>query len=121
MRGCNRSRRLTEKQAHDFCAEFHVRPPLASVHVGLRKIANVMQAEAGPQPDVPGEAVQFGPGDREEPGVQHRAMRTVQDGSRSNSHRCLPAIPKFSTANAAARFAINLPARAVINRWYLRR
>jgi hypothetical protein len=46
---------------------------------------------------------------------------TVQDGSRSNSHRCLRAILEFSTANAAARFAINLPARAAINRWYLRR
>src|SRR4029077_17633970 len=89
MRGCKRSPRLTEKQAHDSCAEFHVRLTLTYVHVGLRNIANVMQAEAGPQPDVPGEAVQFAPGDREEPGVQHSAMRTVQDGSRSNSHRCL--------------------------------
>src|ERR1700691_5621696 len=52
-----------------------------------------MQPEACPQPNVPGEAVQFGPGDREEPGVQHRAMRTVQDGSRSNSHCCLPLFP----------------------------
>ncbi len=121
MRGCKRSPRLTEKQAHDSCAEFHVRLPLASVHVGLRNIANVMQAEAGPQPDVPREPVQFVPGDREEPGVQHSAMRTVQDGSRSNSHRCLRDIPEFSTVNAAARFAINLPARAAINRWYLRR
>jgi hypothetical protein len=48
-------------------------------------------------------------------------MRTVQDGSRSNSHRCLRDIPEFSTATAAARFAINLPARAAINRWYLLR
>src|ERR1700693_1152401 len=38
-----------------------------------------MQPEACPQPNVPGEAVQFGPGDREEPGVQHSAMRTVCD------------------------------------------
>src|SRR5580692_11718823 len=94
MRGCKRTPRLTEKQAHDSCAEFHVRLPFASVHVGLRNIANVMQAEAGPQPDVPGEAVQFVPGDREEPGVQHSAMRTVQDGSRSNSHLCLRPIPE---------------------------
>jgi hypothetical protein len=48
-------------------------------------------------------------------------MRTVQDGSRSNSHRCLFDIPEFSTVNAAARFGINLPARAAINRWCLRR
>ena len=32
----------------------------------------------------------------------------VQDGSRSNSHRCLRAIPEFSNVNAPARFAINL-------------
>src|ERR1700683_2473545 len=73
-----------------------------------------MQPEACPQPNVPGEAVQFGPGDREEPGVQHRAMRTVQDGSRSNSH-CLPPlvaspIPELSTANLTARFTVSLPA-----------
>ena len=48
-------------------------------------------------------------------------MRTVQDGARSNSHRCLRATPEFSTAIAAARFGINLPARAAINRWCLRR
>src|ERR1700685_187562 len=93
MRGCKGSPRVTEKQAHDSCAELHVRLPLASVHIGLRNITDVMQPEACPQPNVPGEAVQFGPGDREEPGVQHRAMRTVQDGSRSNSHCCLPLFP----------------------------
>src|SRR5580658_2318619 len=90
MRGCKRSPGLTEKQAHDFGAELYVRLPLASVHVGLRNVTDVMQPEAGPQPNVAGEAVQFGPGNREEPGVQQCAMRTVQDGSRSNSHRCLP-------------------------------
>src|ERR1700737_912229 len=109
MRGCKRSPRLTEKQAHDSCAELHVRLPLASVHVGPRNIANVMQAEAGPQPDVPGEAVQFVPGDREEPGVQHSTMRTVQDGSRSNSHRCLRYSPEFSTVNAPAGLTTTLP------------
>ena len=50
-----------------------------------------------------------------------KSQSTVQDGSRSNSHHCLRDIPEFSTVNAAARFAINLPARAAINRWYLRR
>jgi hypothetical protein len=30
-------------------------------------------------------------------------------------------MPEFSTVTAAARFAINLPARAAINPWYLRR
>src|SRR5260370_12098595 len=104
MRSCKRSPRLTEKQAHDSCAEFHVRLPLASVHVGLRNIADVMQPEAHPQARVPGEAVQFAPCDREEPGVQHSAVRTVQDGSRSNSHRCL----RYS--RTLDRFAINLPA-----------
>src|SRR5271169_6579689 len=109
MRGCKRSPRLAEKQAHDFCAEFHVRLPLASVHVGLRNITDVMQPEACPQPNVPGEAVQFGPGDREEPGVQHSAMRTVQDGSRSNCHCCLP-YSRTLTANLTAAFIVNLPA-----------
>src|ERR1700730_2423124 len=116
MRGCKRSPRLTEKQAHDSCAELHVRLPLASVHVGLRNIANVMQAEAGPQPDVPGEAVQFVPGDREEPGVQYSAMRAVQDGSRSNSHRCLRYTRTFDLRRCPIR---DQPARrAAINRWY---
>src|ERR1035441_5337077 len=121
MRGCKRSPRLTEKQAHDSCAELHVRLPLASVHVGLRNIANIMQAEAGPQPDVPGEAVQFVPGDREEPGVQQSAMRTVQDGSSSNSHRLPPRYSRILDRERCCPSRDQPARRAAINRWYLRR
>jgi hypothetical protein len=48
VRGCECRPRLTEKQAHDSRAKFHVRFALSTVHVVFRKITDVMQAECGP-------------------------------------------------------------------------
>src|SRR5215471_18065888 len=89
MRGRECRPRLTEKQAHDSRAELHMRFALSTVHVIFRNITDVMQPECGPQATVPGKAVQLPPSDCQEPGMQNSAMRTVQNGSCSNSHLAL--------------------------------
>src|ERR1035438_4773443 len=91
MGGCKGSPGIAKKQRHDPGAEFDMCFSIGSVHVALRKIPNVMQTEAGPQSCIPGEPIEFPPGDGEKPRMKNCTMCPVQNGFRSNVHDVPPA------------------------------